>query len=143
MSQNNSSYPHKLKEGLRIVGIINFSGPLDDFYQLREKFINSNNPTSIQIGLAFFPETDKTEIEKVIAIYSPMSYLKQNKTPYFLLRGGQDEQINPDSYLEFTKLLESSSFKNEILVYPQGGHFWNIEDIEYSFLEIFEFLNSL
>jgi acetyl esterase/lipase len=140
LAQNNPEYPNKLGEGIVIVGIINFSGPVDGLDVVERIFTEHENEQFRTVGRALFPAEDY-ESKENIAIYEPITYFDQNDPPIFLWHGGLDDQIPPLTFEKFVPLLGKNK---DILIYiPHGGHSPTKEELEYAYIEIFKFLNNL
>jgi acetyl esterase/lipase len=140
LAQNNPEYPNKLGEGIVIVGIINFSGPVDGLDVVERIFTEHENEQFRTVGRALFPAEDY-ESKENIAIYEPITYFDQNDPPIFLWHGGLDDQIPPVTFEKFVPLLGKNK---DILIYiPHGGHSPTKEELEYAYIEIFKFLNNL
>jgi acetyl esterase/lipase len=140
LAQNNPEYPNKLDEGIGIVGIINFSGPVDGLDVVERIFTEHENEQFRAVGRALFPAEDY-ESKENIAIYEPITYFDQNDPPIFLWHGGQDDQIPPVTFEKFVPPLGKNK---DILIYiPHGGHSPTKEELEYAYIEIFKFMNNL
>jgi acetyl esterase/lipase len=140
LAQNNPEYPNKLGEGIVIVGIINFSGPVDGLDVVERIFTEHENEQFRAVGRALFPAEDY-ESKENIAIYEPITYFDQNDPPIFLWHGGLDDQIPPGTFEKFVPRLRKNK---DILIYiPHGGHSPTKEELEYAYIEIFKFMNNL
>ncbi|RPA68584.1 alpha/beta hydrolase [Cyclobacteriaceae bacterium YHN15] len=140
LAQNNPEYPNKLGEGIVIVGIINFSGPVDGLDVVERIFTEHENEQFRAVGRALFPAKDY-ESKENIAIYEPITYFDQNDPPTFLWHAGLDDQIPPGTFEKFVPLLGKNK---DILIYiAHGGHSPTKEELEYAYIEIFKFLNNL
>jgi acetyl esterase/lipase len=140
LAQNNPEYPNKLDEGIVIVGIINFSGPVDGLDVVERIFTEHENEQFRAVGRALFPAEDY-ESKENIAIYEPITYFDPKDPPIFLWHGGLDDQIPPVTFEKFVPLLGKNK---DILIYiPHGGHSPTKEELEYAYIEIFKFLDNL
>ncbi|MEB2783026.1 alpha/beta hydrolase [Algoriphagus persicinus] len=140
LAQNNPEYPNKLNGGIQIVGIINFSGPVDGLDVVERIFTKHENEQYQAVGKALF-SPEEYESKKNLAVFEPITYFDANDPPVFLWHGGQDDQIPPVTFEKFVSLLGK---KKDILIFiPHGGHNPTKEELEYAYIEIFKFLNNL
>ncbi|MCL6257714.1 alpha/beta hydrolase [Aquiflexum sp. TKW24L] len=140
LAQNNPEYPNKLDEGIVIVGIINFSGPVDGLDVVERIFTEHENELYSKVGKALFAPDDY-ESTANIAIYEPITYFDKNDPPIFLWQAGLDDQIPPVTFERFVAMLRKD--KDVIMYKPHGGHSPTKEELEYAYIEIFKFLNNL
>lgn len=141
LSQNNSEYPNKLNDGIKITGIINFSGPVDGLDVVEKLFSDNENEFFSKIGNALFPESEGYESKEVIAVYEPISYFDKNDPPIFLWHGGKDNQIPPETFEKFVPLLNQN--KDFVIYKPNGLHDPTDEELKSAYVEIFNFLDNL
>ncbi len=140
LAQNNPSFPDKLDDGITIKGIINFSGPVDDLEVIEKIFIDYDYELFRKAGKALFP-SEGYATKEVVAVYEPNTYFDENDPPIFLWHGGQDDQIPPSTFEEFTAKLRE---RKDVLTYvPDGKHSPNEEELEAAYAKIFVFLNDL
>jgi len=140
VSQNNPEYTNKLKEGITISGIVNFSGPVGRLDVVEKIFMDNENEFFSEIGKAFFPENDGYELKEKLALYEPITYLDKNDAPIFLWYGGNDNQVPPITFEKFIPLLHKN--KDVVLYKPEGGHSPNEEELKNAYIEIFGFLDK-
>lgn len=140
LAQNNPSFPDKLNSGLKIQGIINFSGPVDDMDVIEKIFVDFDYELFSLAGKALFP-SEGYEKKEVVAVYEPITYFDENDPPVLLWHGGKDNQIPPATFEDFTSKLRESK---DILHYiPDGEHSPTQEELEAAYAEIFQFLDGL
>ncbi len=140
VSQNNSEYPNKLNDGIKITGIINFSGPVDGVDVVEKIFVDHDNELFSKAGKALFP-SEGYELKEKIAVYEPITYFDKNDPPIFLWHGGEDNQIPPQTFEAFVPMLNRNK---DILIYKQNGlHSPNEEELKSAYVEIFTFLDNL
>jgi acetyl esterase/lipase len=140
LAQNNPEYPNKLGEGIVIVGIINFSSPVDGLDVVERIFTEHENEQFRAVGRALFPAEDY-ESKENIAIYEPITYFDQNDPPIFLWHGGLDDQIPLVTFERFVPMLRKD--KDIRIFIPDGKHSPNQEEFEKAYIEIFKFLDGL
>jgi acetyl esterase/lipase len=140
LSQNNPEYPHKLNDGIKIKGIINFAGPVDRFDLLEKIFTEHENEQFRAVGKALFSPEDY-ESKETMAIYEPITYFDQSDPPVFLWQGGLDDQVPPVTFERFVPMLRKG--KDVIMYLPNGKHSPNKEEFENAYTEIFKFLDNL
>ena len=139
VSQNNPEYPNTLYDGIKITGIINFSGPVDGLDVVEKIFVDHDNELFSKAGKALFPSEGYESKEK-IAVYEPITYLDKDDPPIFIWHGGKDDQIPPVTFAEFIELL---SAKKDFVDYkPDGLHSPNEKELENAYVKIFTFLDK-
>lgn len=139
VSQNNAEYPNKLNDGIKIVGIINFSGPVDGLDIVEKIFVDHENQLYRKAGNALFPSEGYESKEK-IAVYEPITYLDKNDPPIFIWHGGRDDQIPPETFVKFVELLNN---KKDFVEYnPNGLHSPSEKELENAYVKIFTFLDK-
>ncbi|NAS31566.1 alpha/beta hydrolase fold domain-containing protein [Flavobacteriaceae bacterium R38] len=143
LSQNNSDYPYKLDEGIRINGIINFSGPTDRLDIVEDIFVNNEIILLQDIGKSFFPQDGSFTKEEVRSVFEPINYFDKNDPPFFLWYGGKDDQVPPTTAKEFVVLLNKDKNKNKAVYYPDAGHSPNKVELKNTYDDIFQFLDNL
>lgn len=140
VSQNNSEYPNKLNDGIKITGVINFSGPVDGMDIVEKIFVDHDYELFSKAGNALFPSEGYESKEK-ISIYEPITYLDKNDPPIFIWHGGKDDQIPPETFLEFVERLNN---KKDFVDYnPDGLHSPNDTELKNAYLKIFKFLDEI
>ncbi len=140
LSQNNDSFPDKLNSGIKIRGIINFSGPVDDLDIIEKIFVDFDNELFSKAGKALFP-SEGYEKKEVVSVYEPITYFDENDPPVFLWHGGMDNQIPPETFKNFTSKLRKG--KDVLSYIPNGKHSPTKEELEVAYVKIFQFLDSL
>jgi acetyl esterase/lipase len=143
LSQNNPEYPHRLGKGISIVGVINFSGPVDGLDVVEKVFMDHELPIMKEIGNALFPSTTGYVTKEITSIYEPISYFDKKDPPFFLWYGGKDEQIPPTTFQKFVPLLNEDKGKNVVIFSPDGVHSPNEREFQDAYKEIFLFLDRL
>ena len=141
VSQNNFEYPNKLNDGIKITGIINFSGPVDGLDVVEKIFSDNENEFFSEIGKALFPESEGYELKEKIAVYEPITYFDKNDPPIFLWHGGKDNQIPPKTFEKFVPMLNKN--KDFVIFKPNGQHDPNDKELKGAYIEIFAFLDKL
>lgn len=147
LSQNNSDNPFSINPKLRLKGIIDFSGPVDDFETVEGVFINwANEPEMKEIaqkaGKAMFPSRDKLSKKDLFHKIQAITYFDKNDPGFFLWSGGQDNQIPPPTFTKFIPMIESNRLKNKVVYVLNGEHYPNKEQMESAYVEIFKFLDT-
>lgn len=139
-AQNNPEYPNKLNEGIQIVGIINFSGPVDGVDVVERIFTEHENEQFKVVGKALFLPEDY-ESKENIAVYEPITYFDQDDPSFFLWHGGLDDQIPPSTFERFVPLLRKG-LDLRIFI-PNGKHSPNEGEFEKAYIQVFNFLDNL
>ncbi|MCR9015424.1 alpha/beta hydrolase [Aquiflexum gelatinilyticum] len=140
LAQNNPEYPNKLDDGIQIVGIINFSGPVDGLDVVERIFTEHENEQFKALGLALFP-AEGFESKENLAVFEPITYFDPKDPPIFLWHGGLDDQIPVVTFKKFIPLLRND--KDLRIFIPGGKHSPNQEEFENAYIEIFKFLDEL
>lgn len=140
LAQNNPEYPNKLDDGIQIVGIINFSGPVDGLDVVERIFTEHENEQFKAVGRALFP-AEGFESKENLAVFEPITYFDPKDPPLFLWHGGQDDQIPPSTFERFVPLLRKD--KDFRIYIPEARHSPTKEELEMAYVEIFKFLNNL
>jgi acetyl esterase/lipase len=71
LSQNNDEFPSKLKPGITITGVINFSGSVDRQYMIKKTFIDSDIEVFSTLGKAHFPSEGYEEEDVYMQSMNP------------------------------------------------------------------------
>lgn len=142
-SQTDSEYPFPLTEGIRITGILNFSGPVDRLEVVEEIFKSSPDESWKMIGRNLFPPDPRFGREEMIERFTPFTYFGNDVPPIFLTHGGRDDQIPPSTFARFTEALNNSSVYHRIVFYPEAGHSLGEQELQETFIEVFRFLDNL
>lgn len=140
VSQNNPEYPNKLNDGIKITGIINFSGPVDGLAVVEKIFVDHDNDLFSKAGNALFP-SEGYESKDKIAVYEPITYLDKNDPPVFLWHGGKDNQIPPETFEKFVPMINRN--KDLVIFKPDGQHSPNVIEFKEAFTAIFNYLDNL
>ncbi|MBC3540097.1 alpha/beta hydrolase fold domain-containing protein [Rufibacter sediminis] len=143
LSANNPEYPVKLNSGIKISGIINFSGLVAGLDAVEKAFMQHETQTMREIGKALFPFWEGYTLKEVVSKYEPITYFDQEDPPYFLWYGGKDDQIPPSTFETFVQLLNSNPSKNEVIFSPDSNHFPNATERVEIYNRIFAFLDRL
>ncbi|MCH6235728.1 alpha/beta hydrolase [Cognataquiflexum rubidum] len=140
LAQNNPEYPNRLDKGIVIVGIINFSGPVDGLDVVERVFTEHENEQYQAVGRALFP-AEGYESKENLAIYQPITYFDPKDPPIFLWHGGLDDQIPAKTFERFVPMLRKDM---DIRIFiPDGKHSPNQKEFENAYIEIFKFLDGL
>ena len=103
-------------------------------------FVDHENDLYSKAGNALFLSEGYESKEK-IAVYEPITYLDKNDPPIFIWHGGKDDQIPPETFVEFIELL---SDKKDFVDYnPDGFHSPSQKELENAYVKIFTFLDKL
>ena len=140
VSQNNSEYPNKLNDGIKITGIINFSGPVDGLDVVEKIFVDHENELFSEAGKALFP-SEGYELKEKIAVYEPITYFDKNDPPIFLWHGGKDNQIPSQTFEIFVPMLTRN--KDYVIFKSDGQHSPNEIEFKEAYTAIFNFLDNL
>lgn len=141
VTANAPDYPYKLAAGLRIAGVINFSGPVDGLGVVEQVFMNNQVPLMHQIGVALFPASLDYAPPEVIRPYEPITYFDEQDPPFFIWHGGLDDQVPPSTFAKFVALLQQNPRKNVVLYVPQAHHSPTASELQAAYAQIFQFLD--
>lgn len=141
-SANNITNFKKLDKGIRISGVINFSGPVDGLDVVEDVFMNNKIPIMKNIGNALFVG-DGYAPKDTVAKYNPITYFDKNDPPFFLWHGAKDDQVPASTFVKFVALLNENKKKNEVIFLPDGLHSPNAGELEDAYKKIFIFLDKL
>jgi len=141
VSQNDPEYPNKLNEGIKIKGIINFSGPIDGLDLVERIFSDHEDELFSKAGKALFPESEGYESKEKIAVYEPITYFDKKDPPIFLWYGGKDNQIPPETFEVFVPMLNRN--KDLVIYKPDGHHSPNEMEFKEAYTAIFYYLDNL
>ena len=142
VTANDSAYPHPLAPGIRIAGVVNFSGPVGGLNVVEEVFMNNQVPLLREMGEAFFPASTGYAPKEVVKQYEPLSYFDDQDPPFFIWHGGLDDQVPPATFEEFVALLGHNSKKNIVLLVPDGRHSPTAAELAAAYSKIFTFLDN-
>lgn len=142
VSANDPAYSPKLDSGIKLVGVINFSGPVDGLDVVEKVFTSNDVPVMHAIGVALFPETTDYAPKEYIRKYEPITYFDKNDPPFFIWQGGKDDQVPPVTFEKFVALLKQAPQKNEVLFIPAGLHSPNSSELGEGYKAIFDFLDK-
>lgn len=143
VSQNNKEYPHKLNKGIEILGIINFSGPVDGLDVIERIFTEHEMEAARKLGVALFPETEEYASEETISRLEPITYIDKKDPAIFIWHGGRDNQVPPKTFQNFVTFLTANSTKNVVIFDNEAGHSPTDEALTQTYLKIFDFINNL
>ena len=119
VTANDPSYPYPLDPAIRIVGVVNSSGPVGGLDVVEEVFMNNSVPVMKEIGLALFPETTGYAPKEVTRRYEPLTYFDPLDPPFFIWQGGKDDQVPPVTFVDFVKRLNQAPNKNSVMFVPE------------------------
>ena len=140
LAQNNKSFPDKLIDGVTIKAVINFSGPVDDLDEIEKIFIDFDYEPFSNAGKALFP-SDGYAKKEVVSVYEPITYFDEKDPSVFLWHGGMDNQIPPETFVDFTSNLRKN---NDVVSYiPDGKHSPTEKELKSAYTKIFQFLDDL
>lgn len=142
-SQNDPRYPYPLSEGIRITGVLNFSGPVDQLDAVEEIFRSSEDESWQLVARNLFPPNPRFTKDEMIGKFTPFTYLSDDVPPFFLSHGGLDDQIPPDTFARFIAALANSSTYHRIVFYPGAGHSLGQQELHDTFIEVFRFLDGI
>ena len=139
-AQNNLEYPYKLNDGIQIVAVINFAGPVDGLDVVERIFSEHENEQYQAVGKALFPP-EEYESKENLAVFEPITYFDKNDPPIFLWHGGQDDQIPPVTFEKFVPLLRKD--KDVRIFIPEARHSPTKEELEKAYIVTFRFLDDI
>lgn len=139
-AQNNPEYPYKLNDGIQIVAVINFAGPVDGLDVVERIFSEHENEQYQAVGKALFPP-EEYESKENLAVFEPITYFDKNDPPIFLWHGGQDDQIPPVTFEKFVPLLRKD--KDIRIFIPEARHSPTKEELEKAYIVTFRFLDDI
>ncbi|WP_165768300.1 alpha/beta hydrolase [Hymenobacter amundsenii] len=142
VTANDPTYPHPLAPGIRIAGVVNFSGPVGGLDVVETVFMNHPEPIMKEIGLALFPETTGYAPQAMTRQYEPLTYLDPRDPPFFIWQGGQDDQVPPVTFTRFVDQLQQDPRKNTVLLVPEGHHSPSASELAAAYKQVFEFLEK-
>ncbi|QKG56135.1 alpha/beta hydrolase [Hymenobacter sp. BRD128] len=142
VTANDPAYSPKLASGIKIAGVINFSGPVDGLDVVEKVFTSNDVPVMHAIGVALFPETTEYAPKEYIRKFEPITYFDKNDPPFFIWQGGKDDQVPPVTFEKFVALLQQEPQKNEVLFVPEGQHSPNANELADAYQAIFNFLDK-
>ncbi|NML64030.1 alpha/beta hydrolase [Hymenobacter sp. RP-2-7] len=142
VTANDPAYTPKLDSGLKIAGVVNFSGPVDGLDVVEKVFMSNDVPVMKAIGVALFPETTDYAPKDYIRKFEPITYFDKNDPPFFIWQGGKDDQVPPVTFEKFVALLKQNPQKNEVLFVPDGQHSPSAAELANAYQAIFEFLDK-
>ncbi len=141
VTANDPTYPNKLNSGIKIAGVINFSGPVDGLDVVEKVFTSNEVPVMKAIGIALFPSDDYASKETVTK-YEPITYFDKNDPPFFLWHGAKDDQVPTATFEKFIDLLNQDKSKNTVLFLPEGLHSPSADELNSAYEKIFVFLDK-
>jgi acetyl esterase/lipase len=98
VTANDPTYPLKLDKGIKIAGVVNFSGPVDGLDVVEKVFMSNGVPVMKAIGVALFSESTDYAPKEYIRKYEPITYFDKNDPPFFIWHGGKDDQVPPATF---------------------------------------------
>jgi acetyl esterase/lipase len=142
VTANDPSYPYPLDPAIRIVGVVNFSGPVGGLDVVEEVFMNNPVPVMKEIGFALFPETIGYAPKEVTRRYEPLTYLDPLDPPFFIWQGGKDDQVPPVTFVGFVDRLHQDPKKNSVMFVPEGRHSPSASELGEAYQQILLFLDK-
>lgn len=142
VTANDPTYSPRLNNGIKIAGVVNFSGPVDGLDVVEKVFMSNDVPVMKAIGVALFPETTDYAPKDYIRKYEPITYFDKNDPPFFIWQGGKDDQVPPVTFEKFVALLQQNPQKNEVLFVPGGQHSPSTAQLAEAYQKIFLFLDK-
>lgn len=142
VTANDTAYPYPLAPGIRIAGVVNFSGPVGGLNVVEEVFMHNQVPLLREMGQAFFPASTGYAPKEVVKQYEPLTYFDKQDPPFFIWHGGLDDQVPPVTFEEFVTLLGHDPKKNTVLLVPDGRHSPSAGELAAAYEKIFTFLDS-
>lgn len=142
-SQRAPSYPFRLDDGIRIVGVINIAGPLDGLDVVEKIFAGSDREEFRLVARNFLPSSSPFNRDETLRLFTPIVHFNADAPPYLLWHGGQDDQIPPATFARFLDALARSKVAHRVLFDPQWGHSPDRAQIEGLFVEVFRFLDEI
>lgn len=142
VTANDPAYVPKLASGIKIAGVVNFSGPVDGLDVVEKVFTSNDVPVMKAIGVALFPETTDYAPKDYVRKFEPITYFDKNDPPFFIWQGGKDDQVPPVTFEKFVALLKQDPQKNEVLFVPDGQHSPNAAELKDAYQKIFGFLDK-
>jgi acetyl esterase/lipase len=143
VTANDPAYAHPLAAGIRIAGVVNFSGPVGGLDAVEAVFMDHAVPVMKEVGLALFPETVGYAPKEVTRKYEPLTYLDPKDPPFFIWHGGQDDQVPAATFTPFVNVLQRNPRKHVVLFVPDGRHSPSASEFDAAYTRIFEFLDRL
>jgi acetyl esterase/lipase len=141
VTANDPTYPLKLDKGIKIAGVVNFSGPVDGLDVVEKVFMSNEVPVMKAIGVALFSESTDYAPKEYIRKYEPITYFDKNDPPFFIWHGGKDDQVPPATFEKFVDLFKQNKQKNDVLFLPEGFHSPTTNELKDAYKEIFNFLD--
>jgi dipeptidyl aminopeptidase/acylaminoacyl peptidase len=142
VTANNPEYPIRLVDGIKISGVINFSGPVDGLDVVEKVFMSNEVPIMKEIGNSLFIESTDYAPKEYIKKYEPITYFDKNDPPFLIWHGGKDDQVPAVTFEKFVDLLNQDKQKNTVLFLPDGMHSPNTNELRDAYKEIFDFLDK-
>lgn len=142
VTANDPAYSPKLDAGIKIAGVVNFSGPVGGLDVVEQVFTGNEVPVMKDIGIALFPATTEYAPKELVRKYEPLTYFDKNDPPFFVWHGGKDDQVPPVTFEKFVELLNEDKQKNTVLFLPQGLHSPSTNELRDAYEEIFKFLDK-
>ncbi len=142
-SQGSPDYPFPLDEGIRIVGILNVSGPMDRLDVVHEIFASSERESWQLVARNLFPPGSPFDQGETVRTFTPFTHFSDDDPAFFLWYGGKDDQIPPTTFERFLQELARSQVQHRVLFEPQGGHSPTDAQLRNAFAEVFRFLDDI
>lgn len=142
-SQGNPEYPFPLDEAIRIVGILNISGPVDHLEVVEEVFASSDRESHQLVARNLFPPDSAFDRDQTLHMFVPAAHFSDGDPAFFLWHGGEDEEIPPSTFHDFLERLARSNVAHRVIFDPQGQHVPNDAQLEEIADEIIRFLDDV
>jgi acetyl esterase/lipase len=143
-SQGSSDYPFPLDEGIRVVGVLNVSGPVDRLEVVEEVFASSRDEEwKLLVARNLFPPGSPFDRSETLRIFTPRSHLSDDAPAFFLWYGGEDDQVPPATFERFLEEIARSRVEHRIMFEPQAGHSPTNAQLQEAFVEVFQFLDRI
>jgi alpha/beta superfamily hydrolase len=147
LSQNNQNNPFQIDPKVKVKGIIDFSGPVDELETVEKVFTEWAGEEEMKeiaqkIGHAMFPANDNQNKQEIIKKVEAITYFDKKDPGIFLWLGVQDNQVPHSTFTRFIPLIESNQSKNKVIQIANGQHYPNREQMESAFENIFDFLDK-
>lgn len=143
LARHSPAYPFRLANDIRIAGILNFSGPVDELEVVEKVFLNHSSEDWMLVGGNLYPAGGRFTRDEMLRLFTPITHFDGTAPPYFLSHGGRDDQIPLSTFSRFTATLSTSGVRHHIAFYPEAGHSKSDADLQETFVALFRFLDGL
>ena len=142
-SQRAPDYPFPLDEGVRIVGILSISGPVDRLDVVEEVFGGSDDEQFRTVARNMFPPGSPFDRNETLRIFTPFAHFSDDAPAFLLWHGGEDDQVPPPTFARFLEKLTRSKVAHRVLFDPQGRHSPNDAQLQEISVEVFRLLDGI